>query len=303
MRRIAALISVIVGLTWVPAHGLEREPCGRELTAKIRPRSSLALTGSQFALEVDRLDGRLREELIQRELLGGNLPQFLRRLEAIRLESRSEHGKIVTALLCTMPDYLAIGSDGDFLRVPMDRISATTVARRLGFILPTKKIVDAVYEQAHYRLPPKPLPAGPRMRSTNYYRQHNQYIRNQRFRLGHPLGALLAGHKKDVVITNRLVGRPNKLAIYGWHRPSGEPIQPLSTVHGAHYADYSHGIRLVSEVVLINGRRRSVYDVLDDPELNGVLSEESVMTRIRRIMGFKSPKTPDDQLGARSPHR
>ena len=30
---------------------------------------------------------------------------------------------------------------------------------------------------------------------------------------------------------------PDRVAIYGWHRPDGRPIQPLSTVHGFRYAD------------------------------------------------------------------
>ena len=54
---------------------------------------------------------------------------------------------------------------------------------------------------------------------------------------------------------------PGKIAIYGWHRLNGAPIQPLSTVHGACYADYSHGIRLVSETVLVDGKTRFVHHV------------------------------------------
>ncbi len=41
-------------------------------------------------------------------------------------------------------------------------------------------------------------------------------------------GKLIAGHKKDVVITNRLLTMPKRVAIYGWHRPNGSPIQPLA---------------------------------------------------------------------------
>jgi len=288
VQRVAALVCVVLCIALAPAHGSEQGQCSEELTAKIRPRPPLALTGSQFARRVQRLDGRRRERLILRELLAGNLPQFLRSLEAVTLQYPSQDGKSVTAVLCMMPDYLAIGSDDDFLRMPMDLLTSTTVARRFGFILPTKKIVDAIYEQSRYRLEPKPLPPGPRMRSTAYYQMHNRKIRKQRREIGHPLGHLLTGHKKDLVITNRLAVRPNRVAIYGWHRRTGKPIQPLSTVHGARYADYSHGIRLVSEIVFIDGRRRSFYDVLDDPKLIRMLSEETVMSRIRRIMGFKS---------------
>ena len=86
------------------------------------------------------------------------------------------------------------------------------------------------------------------MTSTEYYRTHNTMIEKQsQTRLASRLGALVSGHKKDVVLTNRLITHPGQIAIYGWHRAKATPIQPLSTVHGAGYADYSHGIRLVSE--------------------------------------------------------
>jgi len=33
-------------------------------------------------------------------------------------------------------------------------------------------------------------------------------------------------------IANKLANNPGKIAIYGWHRLNGMPIQPVSTVHG-----------------------------------------------------------------------
>jgi len=253
------------------------------MTARIPPRPRLAPSGSKFGGRIQHLSGRRREQLILRELLAGNLPRFLRRLEVIELKHRTKV-KTVKALLCTTPDYLAIGSDNDFLRVPMDRLTATTIARRFGFILPTTKIVDAIHQQARYRLKPQYLPPGPRMRSTAFYRAHNRKIRRQRRAAGHPLGVLLAGHKKDLVLTSRLAARPNRVAIYGWHHPTGKPVQPLSTVHGASYADYSHGVRLVSETIFVNGQRRSVYDVLRHPELVRIFSDEPAMSKIQLIM-------------------
>jgi hypothetical protein len=91
------------------------------------------------------------------------------------------------------------------------------------------------------------------------------------------LGTLVSGHKKDVVITNRLINRPGQIAIYGWHRAKGAPIQPLSTVHGANYADYSHGIRLISEMAIIDGEARSTDDILRDSLFASVLSDEGAI--------------------------
>jgi hypothetical protein len=75
---------------------------------------------------------------------------------------------------------------------------------------------------------------------------------------------LLAGHKKDLVLANRLSSNRGRVAIYGWHRGNGDPIQPLSTVHGEYYADYSHGIRLVSRTAYVNGRPVDLRSLLTD---------------------------------------
>jgi hypothetical protein len=98
-------------------------------------------------------------------------------------------------------------------------------------------------------------------------------------RSGKPLGALAAGIKKDVVVTNRLVERPDHVAIYGWHRLDGTPIQPLTTVHVNWYVDYSHGIRLVKRTVLVDGNPRDIRDVLADPVLHPLLSDEGPIAK------------------------
>jgi hypothetical protein len=220
------------------------------------------------------LESREREQIIKEQILSGNVPGFLRRLVPVELRYELPGATLLTATIFVTPDYLAIGSDNDFLRIPMNLYTAESVANRFGFILPTKKMVDAIYAKSSHHLTPQPMTAGPQMRSTEYYRAHNQMIQEQVKAQGIPLGELIAGDKKDVVVTNLLASNEGKIAIYGWHRAVGAPIQPLSTVHGAFYADYSHGIRLISNVVLINGKRQSIYDVLRDPLLAKILSYE-----------------------------
>ena len=243
----------------------------------IPPRSPQALTGSQFAESVSNMDRQQRETAILGQLLQGNLPGFLRRLVPVKLSYERPGGKGLAATIFVMPEYLAIGSDSDFLRIPMNLHTATSVVDRFGLVLPTKKIVDAIYEQSMGHFTPQPLPAGPQMTSTEYYRTHDAMIDKQSQGRGFRLGALVSGHKKDVVITNRLRWRPGRIAIYGWHRGTGAPIQPLSTVHGAGYADYSHGIRLIGRVAMIDGRLRSIYDILHDSVLAKVLSDEGAI--------------------------
>jgi len=267
---------------WTPLMPSCDESPAQVFNSKRIPKRPIdAMSGSQFAQATKELSDRKRQEAAIRELQRGNIPEFLRNLKPVHLEHKLPDGRIVRAIVWVTPDYLSIGSDEDFLRIPLTRPSAVTIASLFGFVLPTRKIVDAVAEQAEFRFKPQPLPPGRKMRSMEYYVRHNKMIEEQH--QGRPNGELVAGHKKDVVLTNRLFG-PERIAIYGWHRRNGQPIQGLSTIHGARYADYSHGIRLVYENVCIDGQIRSLYDVLEDPALAPVLSYEGLIAKIRKLM-------------------
>jgi hypothetical protein len=76
------------------------------------------------------------------------------------------------------------------------------------------------------------------------------------------------------VLTNRLKEKPSRVAIYGWHYPDGQPIQPLYVGHVDWYVDYSHGIRLVSQEMIVDGRPMRFSDVLRDMELSALVSDE-----------------------------
>jgi hypothetical protein len=258
-----------------------------ELTRNIPARAIWALTGWQFTQYVSRMDPKQREQSIEDQILEGNLPPFLRKLVPVELRGESTTGRKLIATIFVTPDYLAIGSDDDFLRIPMNLHTAIAIADRFGFILPTKKMVDAIYLQSGVHFPPQPLPAGPQMRSTEYYWTHNQMIQEEAETLGVRLGILVSGHKKDIVISNLLTKNVGRVAIYGWHRAPGEPIQPLSTFHGANYADYSHGVRLVSAMALINGQPRSIYEILRDPSTASVLSDEGPILNIRGLFSLR----------------
>lgn len=290
----AKSVGLTIGLICLSCALSAREGVGtisqlRELTRNLPERASTDFTGSQFARYVSEMNPQQREQAIQDEILKGNFPAFLRKLVPVELRCESSQGRNLVATVFVAPDYLAIGSDDDFLRIPMNLHTAVAIADRLGFTLPTKRMVDAIYLQARYHLVPQPLPAGPEMRSTAYYWAHNQMIEKQAHSLGVQLGELVSGDKKDVVITNLLSTRVGRIAIYGWHRGPGEPIQPLSIVHGANYADYSHGIRLVSKLALIDGTFRSIDSILQDRFLSRLLSDEGPI----RDIGDLLPPRPD----------
>ena len=276
--RIVILVACISSLAGV-ATAAAAASCPQFLTERIPSRSPAAMTGSEFVGQTAALSEHEREGVIAAELLAGDVPDFLRRLKPVTLRGRAAAGRTVEITICVTPDYLALGSDADFLRIPMGLRTAFAVAASFGFVLPTPKMVDAIYEQAEVRMRPEPLPPGPQMRSSAYYWEHQRRVQRQRLALHAPLGALMAGQKKDLVVTNRLWRKVGRVAIYGWHTGAGAPIQPLSTVHGARYADYSHGVRLISAVAYVDGRPRSIFDVLQDPWLAAIVSDEGPIIR------------------------
>lgn len=247
--------------------------CDPDTVAAIPPRNAAAPAGSEVARRVEHLSGLDRDALLREELFAGNVPQFLRHAAPVSMTG-GDRAHPLELTLCVLPDYLAVGSDHDFILVPLGLEAALAVAQRFRFELPTPQMVDAIYAAAPVKLAPLPLPPGDAMRSTAYLVRHTELIGEQRAALSAPLGELTAGDKKDLVLTSRLWTDPGKVAIYGWHRAVGAPIQPLSTVHGARYADYSHGVRLVSDTAYLNGVRHSLRQLLAEAEPARLLTGE-----------------------------
>ena len=243
----------------------------------MRPRG--APTGSEFARRAQELSGPARDALVRSELFSGNLPDFLRRLAPVTITG-SDGARLVKITVCVLPDYLALGSDADFVFVPLGLKAALDVAGHFGFTLPTPRLVDAIYEESPVKLEPLPLPASDQMRSTAYFVFHSELISRERAAHAASLGELTSGDKKDLVLTSLLWQLPGRVAIYGWHRAVNQPIQPLSTLHGARYSDYSHGVRLVSDAAYVNGAKRSLEDVLAQPILARLLSREGSLPHL-----------------------
>jgi len=246
----------------------------RVAASGIPSRPASASSGAEFMRSLAGLDRDARERAVLRELMSGNIPDFLRHLAPITVTETDAEGRKHTAVYQVMPDYLAIGSDRDFVRVPMNPHTAQAFCNAFGFVLPTPKMVDDIWREAISKIIPQPLTQSREDPLT--FLAHNQMIEDQI--TGQYPGELRAGDKKDVVITNRLNERPNRIAIYGWHFPSGEPIQPVTTVHADWYVDYSHGIRPVARTIKVDDADMTFEQVLRDPKLHVLLSNEGVIT-------------------------
>lgn len=246
------------------------------LTVGVFPaRPAAAPTGSQFLAEIAGMTRANREARMLAEITGGNVPGFLRSFVPVTVSANVD-GNLRQATYFVTPDYLAIGVDRDFFRAPMSPLIAQPIADALDCIMPTRKMVNDIYAQAAVKLAPSPISPTTTdiARATTFYR-HHQTVEAQRS--GQPLGGLIGGIKKDVVITPLLSSNPNRVAIYGWHQLNGLPIQPLFLGHVDFYADYSHGIRLVQREMLLDGAPVRIEDVLADPGLHVLLSDEGVV--------------------------
>jgi hypothetical protein len=272
-------------LTGIPARPTVPERSRDEFLQSIKGKSPVELeqiasteilSGSEFLEVTKNMSAPKREQAILAQVLKGNVPDFNRQMKEVNVSITSKDGKVLhTGTIMVAPDYLAIGSDKDFIRMPMSPLTAQKIANQTGTSLPTRKIVKDIYAQAEVQLPPKPMdPISGVMESNDYYGRNNKLIETERAKANGKLGQLTAGHKKDVVISNILEEKPGKVAIYGWQMPGGAAIQPLSNIHHHNYADYSHGIRLIQGKMLVDGKVRDIAEVLQDKDLAALLSDE-----------------------------
>ena len=236
------------------------------------------ITGEAFYQQAMTMQWKQRDSFAVKEILEGNIPTFLLKLIPINVSViDSTTRKVNRATYYVMPDYLSVGNNHNWARVPLTPMSAQLIADSLNCFLPTRKMVNDIYANAVVKLAPVPMYI--HRDSTVTMWQHHLIIEGQRKQQK----GLIAGIKKDVVISDLLLRSPktNRVAIYGWHQLNGKPIQPLYIGHVNWYVDYSHGIRLVARKVKVNGKWMDYTKVLEHPILKKLLTDESVGDMIR----------------------
>jgi hypothetical protein len=230
-----------------------------------------------------------REDAIAREITSGNVPSFIWGWKDVVARDRDPR-----AVYLVTPDVLAIGSDDDFVRMPMDAITAQRVADHHGCLLPTRKMVNQIFEQAdaqlvaitkQYNWPAAKRTDAEPDRSIRGsvmagYLAHHREIEVKL--AGHARTQLVAGHKKEVIIGPRMEAHPDKLYFCGFHDPTRRgPNNPNGfiqmgsgpSVHHARFADYAQGVRLVNPYMTIDGEPKLVAEVLKNRTLAPLISD------------------------------
>ncbi len=240
------------------------------------PRPLAAKTGSQFKDEILNLPRDARELAIYREITSGNVPDFIRNLKPVTI-STTISGQSHTATLYVTPEYMSVGTNADYFRMPMTPLLAQWIADATSTSLPTRKIVNSVWSAAPCKLTPTPISPSPAMITVPVFWDHQQTVQSQRNAMPNPPGDIVGGHKKDVIITPRLYdsATPDRVAIYGWHYTNGTFIQNIYVGHEETYADYSHGLRLINSQMLLDGTTVTIQDVLISSAVSSLLNDET----------------------------
>lgn len=236
--------------------------------------------------------GPEREQAIVDYVAKGNFPSFLTDWIEVPIS-----GGGLTASVFVSPDYFGIGSSSSFLRTPMTPATAETIGAMVGARLPTRKLVRDLHAVAPQKLAAFPIAPDSAMSWTDRFVKHNNYVQSEFNQKGFHLGKLTSGHKKDIVVSPKMDGK--HVCIYGWFKTAspGSAIQgplPNCKTHSAEYSDYSHGARLIRDTMLVGGKQMLVDDVMRDPELFELVSDEGIFgnkTRYTKSVGTSIPAT------------
>ncbi|MGL5830551.1 MAG: hypothetical protein ACRCZE_00185 [Candidatus Altimarinota bacterium] len=260
-------------------------------TGKLLPeRSPDAPTGTEFMRQMQKL-GNMNfkgtqarmEKLVEEEIAKGNVPSFCRPENMKTIDLKGADG--TTVKFQTTVDYLAIGSDNDYVRVPITPILAQHLSEKYGWGLPTRTMAHSIHDQADIQLTGIGLVNSDedqeQMQGIGFIQKHNQKIEKQlgpdglaRLRSGK---ALVAGHKKDVIISRYVIDNPNGAMDYSGLYVNGRtPVQD-TPAHEWTYRDYSHGFRPIGGNVIIahpDGRTETMkyYDAIKDKKIAKILN-------------------------------
>lgn len=246
------------------------------------------MKGSEFIAALPEAPGPARERAILDAVREGAA-----RVEwAVVTSKWGDH----TAELTVSADALAIGDDDDWVRVSVSHTTAQRIADHFDALLPTTHISDLIFEQAAVRLTPCLQKPNAAMANTSRMLRHHEEVEGKRA----GRGGLVSTVGKDWVVTNRLEGRPDRAANYGWHdphAPNGRLWQPLGLAHDRSHVDYSQTVRLVKRAMRVDGQERDLVDVLGAPALAGLVSDEGAI-RLWRLSvapegtGATAPPSP-----------
>ncbi|WP_437774294.1 hypothetical protein [Sorangium sp. So ce1097] len=241
--------------------------------------------GTDWAARLPERAGAAREDAVLEAVQGGLLAPIC------WVPVHSQHGEHRATFLVSA-DALRIGDAQDSVRINASARTTQRIADLLGCVMLTTRLCDLVWQQASVRIPPCIGAPDPAMASTSRMLEHHRRVEE---RVAGRAG-LIENVGKHWVLTNRLAGRRDRAANYGWYDPKaahryGQHAlwQPLGLAHDMDHVDYSQVVRLVRRQCTVDDAERDLLDVMTDPALAGLVSSEGPL-RVLRQPGVPEPE-------------
>ena len=176
-------------------------------------KPAATLGGRAFMMRADTTDFWSLEDVIVEVVTAGNVPTELRSFRKIVfttpvVDSVEVLRKKHKVEMWVLPDYVAIGTDDDFVRMPMGPMAAQRIADALDCTLPTPFLVDRIAEVSEGHVDIFPFrPLGSRNCQPIVFQDSDNAIKALFKAHGYRFGQFISGLKKDIVLTYKIMSR------------------------------------------------------------------------------------------------
>ncbi len=139
------------------------------------------ITGTELYDQIDTLGGSKRETHVLQLLTTNTLSPHLKDV-TITVTGKNTKGEETTIEYTVKSDYLCVGTELDYFRLPLAPLTAQKVADHFNCTLPTKRMVDQIWKSATTKLPPQPIspkPGEAPRDSSITYRRHQRMVEDK----------------------------------------------------------------------------------------------------------------------------
>lgn len=193
----------------------------------------------------------------------------------------------------------------DALKIEGVRINVSAkiqqkVADLLNCILPTAKIYDLMWHNCEEKINPMPrLISMTKDAMVEHSQKIDKALENNNSIIKSTVG-------KTWIVDNAIKNKNGRACNYGWHFTTGNKykgirgnvcasllknpetnsywymIQSRGFHHQDTHLDYSQNAILISKQCFVNGQERNITEVLQDPELAGIINHDGVLRVLRQ---------------------
>ena len=243
---------------------------------------------------ISEADWKARHMVVLQHVADRNMPSTWD--DFVPIEVKGPKGTVVEFYVSKHP--LRIGTDDDWLEIPVDGPHAAAICEVTGYSLPHYWMVDYIHVQAkkeggavHFFMTcdmakalQVPCPQGTSAKK-EFILKRNDLLHAWMKKKGTKSDQLQSGHYKDIVLPvdgstsgpqrrtwrDRVTGRTRvksgRVEIYGGYYDTGSRVQPLSGGHHVKgFFDYPQGIRFVKKEVKVNGETIPLADFVGSRE-------------------------------------